>query len=65
MMALMTIHQCKSLNELPGAMARFERDFDAYAKRTSRAFPPEFKVPAFFRMVPKSYASDMRWRFPK
>ena len=63
MMALMTIHQCKSLNELPGAVARFERDVDTYEKRTLRAFPPEFKVPAFLRMVPKSHASDMRWRF--
>ena len=63
MMALMTVHQCKSLVELPGAVARFERDIDAYEKRTSQAFPPEFKVPAFLRMVPKSHASDMRWRF--
>ena len=63
MMALMTIHQCKSLNELPGAVARFERDVNAYEKRTLRAFPPEFKFPAFLRMVPKSHASYMRWRF--
>ena len=63
MMALMTIHPCKSFTELPGAVARFERDVDAYEKRTQRAFPPEFKVPAFPRMVPKSHASDMRWRF--
>ena len=60
MMALMTVHQCKSLVELPGAVARFERDIDAYEKRTMRQFPPEFKVPAFLRMVPKSHASDMR-----
>ena len=63
MMALMTVHQCKSLVELPGAVARFERDIDAYEKRTMRQFPTEFKVPAFLRMVPKSHASDMRWRF--
>ena len=63
MMALMTVHQCKSLVELPGAVARFERDIDAYEKRTMRQFPAEFKVPAFLRMVPKSHASDMRWRF--
>ena len=36
MMALITIHQCKSLNELYGAVARFERDVDAYEKRTTR-----------------------------
>ena len=63
MIALMTLHQCKSLNELPGAVAKFERDVDAYERRTGRAFPAEFKVPAFLRMVPKSHASDMRWRF--
>ena len=63
MMALMTVHQCKSLRELPGAVARFERDVDAYEKRTGRSFPAEFKVPAFLRMVPRSHASDMRWRF--
>ena len=59
----MTIHQGKSLNELPGAVARFERDVDAYEKRTRRAFPPEFNVPAFLRKVPKSHASSMCWRF--
>ena len=63
MIALMTLHQCKSLHELPGAVAKFERDVGAYEKRTGRAFPAEFKVPAFLRMVPKSHASDMRWRF--
>ena len=36
---------------------------DAYEKRTGRMFPPEFKVPAFLRMVPRSHASGMRWRF--
>ena len=60
MMALMIIHQCKSLTELPGAVASFDRDADAYEKRTQRAFPAEFKVPASLRMVPKSHASDMR-----
>ena len=35
MMAPMTIHQCKTLNELPGAVARFLRDVDAYEKRTA------------------------------
>ena len=39
MTALMTIHQCKSATELPGAVARFERDVDAYEKRTQRPFP--------------------------
>ena len=63
MMAVMIVHQCKSLTELPGAVARFERDVNAYEKRTQRQFPTEFKVPAFLRMVPKSHASDMRWRF--
>ena len=63
MIALMTLHQCKSLLELPGAVAKFERDVTAYERRTGRAFPTEFKVPAFLRMVPKSHASDMRWRF--
>ena len=54
MMALMTIHQCKNLHELPSAVAGFERDVDAYERKTMRPFPPEFKVPAFLRMVPKS-----------
>ena len=63
MMALMTVHQCKSLMELPGAVAKFERDLEAYERRTGRAFPEEFKAPAFQRMIPKSHVSDMRWRF--
>ena len=32
MIALMTLHQCKSLHELPGAVAKFERDIDAYER---------------------------------
>ena len=51
MIALMTLHQCKSLEELPGAVARFEKDVAAYNRRTGRGFPEEFKVPAFLRMV--------------
>ena len=63
MMALMTISQCKSLHELPAAVAKFERDVDAYERRSGRIFPVEFKTPAFLRMIPKSHMSDMRWRF--
>ena len=62
MIALMTLHQCKSSNELPGAVAKSERDIDAYERRTGRTFPAEFKAPAFLRMIPKSHVSDMRWR---
>ena len=63
MMALMTVHQCKSLSELPGAVSKFERDVEQYERRTQKAFPEEWKIPAFLRMVPKTHASDMRWRF--
>ena len=63
MMALMTIHQCKNLHKLPGAVAKFKKHVDAYEQRALRQFPPEFKVPAFLRMVPRSHTSDMRWRF--
>ena len=30
-----------------------------------RQFPPELKVPAILRKVPRSHASDLRWRFSK
>ena len=63
MIALMNLSQCKSLHELPGAVAKFERDVDAYERRSGRVFPEEFKAPAFLRMIPKSHVSDMRWRF--
>ena len=63
MMALMTVNQCKTLHELPGAVSKFERDIDLYERKTGRAFPPEWKAPAFLRMIPKSHISEMRFRF--
>ena len=63
MMALMTLPPCKSLNELPAAVAKFERDFKAYEQRTGRPFPEDWKIPAFLKLLPKSHLADMRWRF--
>ena len=63
MMALLTQTACKSLHELPGAVAKFERDYKSYERRTGHSFPEEWKVPAFLKLVPKTHISDMRWRF--
>ena len=60
MMALMTLSPCKDMSALPGAVAKFERDYKAYEKRTGQKFPQEWKAPAFLRMLPKSHAADMR-----
>ena len=63
MMALMAMKPVKDLASLPGAVARFERDFRSYEKRSGRPFPEEWKVPAFLRLLPASHAADLRWRF--
>ena len=63
MIALVTLHQCNSLHGLPGAVTKFERDIDAYERRTGGVFLAEVKAPAFLRMIPETHVSDMRWRF--
>ena len=63
MMSLMALQPVKDLASLPGAVARFERDFRAYERRSGKAFPEEWKVPAFLRLLPKSHAADLRWKF--
>ena len=62
-MALMTLSPCRDMAALPGAVAKFERDYKACEKRTGQKFPQEWKAPAFLRMLPKSHAADMRWKF--
>ena len=63
MMALMSLNPCRDMAALPGAVAKFERDYKAYERRSGHAFPQEWKAPAFLRMLPRSHAADMRWKF--
>ena len=59
MMALMTLTAVRDLTALPGAVAKFERDYRLYEKRFGRLFLEEFKVPAFFGEMKWKFASDL------
>ena len=61
MTVLLDVKQCKSPHELPGARAKFERDMETYERRSGKAFPEEWKAPAFLRMVPKTHIGEMRF----
>ena len=52
MSALMNPTAAASLPALPGAVDRFERDLRTYESKTGRAFPEEWKVPIFMKLVP-------------
>ena len=47
MMALMSLTAVRDVAALPGAISKFERDLALYERRSGRAFPEEFKIPAF------------------
>ena len=63
MMALMNLTAVKDIVALPGAISRFERDIKLYESRSGRAFPEEFKVPTFLKLLPASHAREFKLKF--
>ena len=63
MNALMNPVQAKSLNDLPSAIDRFERNLRTYESKTGRQFPPEWKTNVFMKIVPKSHLELIQHRF--
>ena len=53
----------KDLTSLPGAIAKFEHDFRQYEKRSGEVFPEKYKVASLVQIVPKTQATDLKWRF--
>ena len=53
----------KDLASLPGAIAKFEHDFRQYEKRSGEIFPEKYKVAALVQIMPKTQATDLKWRF--
>ena len=49
--------------DLPATILRFERDLQTYESRTGRAFPEEWKAPAFLRILPDSHREELVRRF--
>ena len=49
---LMNVPRCKSLVELPGAIAEWERLHNVYSQRTNGStVPEEWKLPILFKMI--------------
>ena len=63
MMALMSLTAVRDVAALPGAISKFERDLALYERRSGRAFPEEFKIPAFLKLLPKGYERDLKQKF--
>ena len=63
MMALMNLTAVKDITALPGAISRFERDMKLYESRSGRAFPEEFKVPTFLKLLPKTHERELKLKF--
>ena len=59
MTALMNPTRASSLQALPGAVDRFERDLRTYEAKTGRAFPAEWKIPIFMKVVPESHKKEI------
>ena len=62
LMALMTLTAVRDLTALPGAVAKLERNYRLYERRSGRPFPEEFKALAFLKLLPKSYEAEIKWR---
>ena len=51
------------IQDLPGAILRFERDIRNYEARTGRRFPPEWKTPTFLKLLPDSHRDELERRY--
>ena len=59
LLALMSLTSVLDFAALPGAVAKFERDYRPYEKRCGRPFPEEFKFPLFLRFLPKPHEAKI------
>ena len=60
---LMNPSVAPNLNALPGAIERLERDMRTYEAKTGRAFPPEWKVPVFMKLLPGTHKTQIQHRY--
>ena len=51
------------IQDLPGAILRFERDVRTYEARTGRQFPLEWKTPTFLKLLPDSHRDELERRY--
>ncbi len=50
--------QCKSLDEVPSAVDKLQRDIRAYEQRSPTKFPEEFKTPLLISLLPDREEGD-------
>ena len=60
---LMNPQQCTRIEQLPGAILRFERDIRTYELRTGRSFPAESKTQTFLCILHNSHKDELVWRY--
>ena len=63
LISLLNPKPAKDLASLPGAIQKFEHDFLMYEKRSGEAFPEKYKVAALVQIMPKTQATELKWRF--
>ena len=63
MISLLNPKPAKEFSALPGAIQKFEHDFLMYEKRSGEAFPEKYKMAALVQIMPKTQATELKWRF--
>ena len=53
----------KNITDLPMAIDKFERDIKQYQERSGKAFPEEWRVPTFMKLVPAAYKKELTMQF--
>ena len=62
MSSLMEVPRCKTLIELPNAIAKWERLHNHYTERTGSSVPEDWKVPILFKMIPADKHDEYKMR---
>ena len=63
MTLLLSRKQCPSLNELPAAIDKLERDLRNYETNTNLVFPPEWKIPLLLQLMPVSHQKELQMKY--
>ena len=59
MNSMLARKQCKDLSDLPAAIDVLERDLRTYEATMGTAFPPEWKIPLLFQLMPESHKREL------
>ena len=63
MNAIMRQPMVKNIADLPGAIAKFEKDLKTFRERTDNEFPEMLKLPILIQMIPQSWKKEFEAQF--